>query len=73
MSLPKKILEIGCGQGFNTYLFSQSKNNKVTGIDLSKEDISIAKERLSILVKIQVVSRVLLEKLKNIVLLKNLR
>lgn len=39
----KTILEIGCGQGFNTHILS--KRNKVIGIDLSKEDIMIAKKR----------------------------
>lgn len=41
----KKILEIGCGQGFYTYILSKSKKNKVVGIDLSKEDIKVAKKR----------------------------
>lgn len=40
-----KILEIGCGQGFNTYLLSKKKDVKVMGIDLSKKDISISKKR----------------------------
>lgn len=39
----KKILEIGCGQGFNTYCLS--KHNDVIGIDISKEDIAISKKR----------------------------
>lgn len=41
----KKILEIGCGQGFHTYLLSKNKSNQVVGIDLSLEDINIAKKR----------------------------
>jgi 2-polyprenyl-3-methyl-5-hydroxy-6-metoxy-1,4-benzoquinol methylase len=41
----KKILEIGCGQGFNTYILSKDKINTVTGIDLSNTDIKIAKKR----------------------------
>ncbi|OGH06545.1 MAG: hypothetical protein A2W22_05280 [Candidatus Levybacteria bacterium RBG_16_35_11] len=41
----KKILEIGCGQGFRTYLLSKQKNNKVIGIDASKKDIEICKKR----------------------------
>ncbi len=41
----KNILEIGCGQGFNSFLLSKNRSNKVTGIDLSKRDITIAKKR----------------------------
>lgn len=41
----QKILEIGCGQGFNTFLLSKNKKNKVVGIDLSKKEIEIAKKR----------------------------
>ncbi len=40
-----KILEIGCGQGFNSHLLAKSKNHKVVGIDLSKKEIQIAKKR----------------------------
>lgn len=43
--ITKKILEIGSGQGFNTYLLSKIKHNKVIGIDLSKEDIKISRKR----------------------------
>lgn len=39
----KNILEIGCGQGFNSYLLS--KSNKVVGIDLSEDDLSTARKR----------------------------
>ncbi len=41
----KRILEIGCGQGFNTYILSKKENGKVIGIDLSSDDINIAKKR----------------------------
>jgi|GEM_PF-1287775 len=41
----KNILEIGCGQGFNSYLLSKKKNNKVIGIDMSKENIDVSKKR----------------------------
>lgn len=41
----KEILEIGCGQGFNTYLLSKNKLNSVIGIDLSVKDIKIAQQR----------------------------
>lgn len=37
-------LEIGSGQGFNTYLLSK-KNPHVIGIDLSKEDVTLSKKR----------------------------
>ncbi len=40
-----KILEIGCGQGFNTQMLAKNKKNDVIGIDLSKNDIKIAKKR----------------------------
>ena len=43
--MKKRVLEIGCGQGFNCFVFSKNKNNKVIGIDLSKNDIKISKER----------------------------
>ncbi len=39
----KKVLEIGCGQGFNAYCLS--KHNDVIGVDISKEDIAISKKR----------------------------
>jgi len=39
----KKILDLGCGQGHGTYVLS--KNNKVIGIDIAKDDIVIAKSR----------------------------
>lgn len=39
----KKILEIGSGQGFNSFFLS--KNNNVVGIDMSKKDIAISKKR----------------------------
>jgi len=41
----KKILEIGCGHGYNTYLLSKNSKNKVVGIDFSKENIAISKQR----------------------------
>ncbi len=44
MSNNKRILEIGCGQGFNTYLRAK-RNDSVIGIDLSKTDVDIAKRR----------------------------
>lgn len=39
----KRILDIGCGQGFNAHCLS--KHNDVVGIDISAEDIAIAKKR----------------------------
>lgn len=41
--MKKKILDMGCGQGFNAYCLSRS--NDVIGIDISAEDIAIAKKR----------------------------
>lgn len=41
----KKILEIGCGQGFNSYLLSKKKGNEIIGVDLFSPDIEIAKRR----------------------------
>ncbi len=43
----KRVLEIGCGQGFNSYVLAKKKENEVVGIDLSKEDIKVARERYS--------------------------
>src|SRR5579862_6136953 len=40
-----RILEIGSGQGFRSYVFSKNPNNLVTGIDMSKKDIAISKQR----------------------------
>ena len=39
------ILEIGCGQGFNTQILAKNKKNDVIGIDLSKDEIKIARKR----------------------------
>ncbi len=39
----KRILEIGCGHGFNTYCLSF--RNEVTGVDISSENIEIARKR----------------------------
>lgn len=39
----KKNLEIGCGQGFNAYCLSQG--NDIVGIDISAENIAIARKR----------------------------
>ncbi len=41
----KRILEIGSGQGFNSYILSKNKKTQVIGIDISAEDIRISKER----------------------------
>ena len=40
-----RILDLGCGDGFFSFVLSKRKNNKVIGIDLSKESIKIAKKR----------------------------
>ncbi len=39
----KKILEIGCGQGFNAYCLS--RKDEIIGIDKSGEDIAVARKR----------------------------
>ncbi len=39
------ILEIGCGQGYNTFLRSKNKKNIIIGIDISRKEIEIAKRR----------------------------
>lgn len=39
----KRALEIGCGQGFNAYILS--KKYDVIGVDLSEENVKIAKAR----------------------------
>lgn len=41
----KKVLEIGCGQGFFSHVIAKNRNKNVVGVDISKEDISIAKKR----------------------------
>lgn len=40
----KKILEIGSGEGFNSYALGK-KGNEVIGIDLSQKNIAISKKR----------------------------
>src|SRR5579871_6519508 len=41
----KYILDIGCGTGYRTYQLSKEKNAKAIGIDISKENISLAQKR----------------------------
>ena len=41
----KNILDLGSGDGFFTYILSKNKNNKVYGIDLSKESVGISSKR----------------------------
>lgn len=41
----KNILDVGCGQGFQSYVLSKNKNNRVVGIDISKENIEISHKR----------------------------
>ncbi len=41
----KNILEIGCGNGFNSSLLSKNPSLKIIGIDKSKEAISTSKKR----------------------------
>ena len=39
----KKILDLGCGQGFRTNVLS--RKNDVVGVDMSKDDIAVAQKR----------------------------
>ena len=39
------ILEIGFGEGHNMNLLSKNKENKVVGVDLSKEIVNLTKKR----------------------------
>lgn len=41
----RKVLEIGCGQGFYSNVLARSKKRSVVGIDISFEDIQISKKR----------------------------
>ncbi len=41
----KRILDLGSGEGYFTYLLSKKKNNKVVGIDFSPENVKISKKR----------------------------
>lgn len=44
-SASKLILDIGCGTGYRTYQLSKTHHNKVIGIDISKENIKLAKQK----------------------------
>ncbi len=51
------VLEIGCGEGvFLNYLNNKSKSNNLTGIDINKNKINIAK-RTSLYNKIQFINK----------------
>ena len=39
------ILDIGCGEGINTFLLSKQTDKKVVGIDPVESQIQIAKEK----------------------------
>ena len=41
----QKLIEIGCGEGFNSSVLQMKKNVLVTGVDLSEKNIKVAKER----------------------------
>jgi ubiquinone/menaquinone biosynthesis C-methylase UbiE len=41
--LEKKVLDLGCGEGFRTHCLS--KKSDVIGVDLSPDSLAIARER----------------------------
>lgn len=41
----KRILDLGSGEGYLTYLLSKKKGNKVIGVDLSPENVKTSKKR----------------------------
>lgn len=41
----KKNLDLGCGTGYRTFRISQNKSVQVIGVDLSEENIKVAKKR----------------------------
>lgn len=43
--MENKILDVGCGYGFNVYNLSKNKKNDVIGIDLFSDNINICKKR----------------------------
>ena len=52
-----KILEIGCGEGFNTFILS--RNNYAIGIDISEENLKIAAKRYPEIMFIRMASEAL--------------
>ena len=45
----KKLLEVGCGQGFNSYVLAKREDVTIIGIDISPEDIQISNNRYAYL------------------------
>ena len=42
----KKILDVGCGNGYTTKIFAKIYNSKIFGIDYAPEMIEIAKQNI---------------------------
>lgn len=43
----KKVLDVACGEGYGTYLLKRWGASEVTGVDISEEALSVAKEKFS--------------------------
>jgi ubiquinone/menaquinone biosynthesis C-methylase UbiE len=41
----KRILDLGCGTGYRTYVLSKKRDTIVTGVDISKKNIKVAKKK----------------------------
>ena len=41
----KKVLDVACGEGYGTYLLKKWGAAKVTGVDISKEALFVARDK----------------------------